>query len=374
MLARKKRTGNRDERSTLIACLEWQIDSGHDGWLKEGELGKATEGWEQADVATSELLESITRRTPSETKPQLGQKPINPPINPLSNPPINPPINPLSNPPINPPIAPSKPSAAEERGGSSTQKPRLQNRVNRQVDSATPLMPADAMLQAERLALSCNNLAELERAVLACELCPLHMGARHGVFAEGNPQSGLMIVGEAPGKEEDEQGKPFVGASGQLLMRMLSYIGISTREQYYITNLVYWRPPGNRTPSMDELLVCQPFFKRQVSLVRPRLLLLLGNVAAQTILREKIGITRLRGRFLEYKIDPAYELPAYKLRGSAREVGEADDNLATNNIATNQAIRTDIRTLATFHPSYLLRTPSKKAAAWHDLLLLRQAL
>ena len=328
--ARKEQSVSLDERSALIACLEWQRDCGHDGWIKDVEHGGATNGWENADAITHELLQSITRR--KATEPKLDSN-----------------------------ITQSQRGNASEKSNTPTKDARLSSKGNRQVDSTVALMPAEAVSQAERLALSCDDLGELERAVLSSKLCPLHIGARHGVFAEGNPQSGLMIVGEAPGKEEDEQGKPFVGASGQLLMRMLSYIGITTREQYYITNLVYWRPPGNRTPSPDELLVCHPFFKRQISLLRPRLLLLLGNVAVQTILREKRGITRLRGKFLEYNIDPAYK------QGSSTQ--DSNQSSAADNTASQ-----GIRTLATFHPSYLLRTPSKKAAAWHDLLMLRRAL
>ncbi len=321
---REKQADRLDECSLLIACLKWQVDCGHDGWIKnfeqsEDTYGKTARGWENADLATRRLLQSITRKTSAETKQQ-----------------------------------PKRVVADEKADGHKKDNPtkdkRLDNRTNKQINSAATLAPTDAAAQAEEIALSCNSLEELERAVLSCTLCPLNISARNGVFAEGYHQADLMIVGEAPGKEEDEQGRPFVGASGQLLMRMLAHIDISTREQYYITNLVYWRPPGNRTPSPDELLVCHPFFKRQISLLRPRLLLLLGNVAAQTILREKNGITRLRGKFLEYNIDPTYEH-----RSSTAEAQP-------------------IRTLATFHPSYLLRTPAKKAATWHDLLMLRKAL
>ncbi len=201
------------------------------------------------------------------------------------------------------------------------------------------LAPAEAVVEARKTAEGCNSLEELEQAVRAFELCPLKKAARNTVFAEGNPEAELVIVGEAPGREEDEQGKPFVGESGRLLSRMLKAIDITSREQYRITNLVSWRPPGNRPPDCDELAVCYPFFLRHMAFVKPRWLFLLGNVAMQNVLGEKRGISKVRGQFFPLTLD------------------------ATPTVA-----------LASFHPSYLLRTPAKKAAAWHDLLVLRRAM
>jgi len=147
-----------------------------------------------------------------------------------------------------------------------------------------------------------------------------------------------MLIGEAPGRDEDLQGKPFVGRAGQLLDRMLAAIGLS-ESQVYITNTVYWRPPGNRTPTPEEIEACAPFLARQIELLSPRVLVLLGGAAAKTILGTSEGIMRLRGKWL-----------TYPCAGS------------------------DLPALATLHPAYLLREPERKRLAWHDLLMLKAAL
>jgi DNA polymerase len=147
-----------------------------------------------------------------------------------------------------------------------------------------------------------------------------------------------MLIGEAPGRDEDLQGKPFVGRAGQLLDRMLAAIGLSENE-VYITNTVYWRPPGNRTPTPEEIEACAPFLARQIELLSPKLLVLLGGAAAKNILGVSEGIMRLRGKWLTY-ISAGRDLPA----------------------------------LATLHPAYLLRNPAAKRFAWRDLLLLKAAL
>jgi DNA polymerase len=147
-----------------------------------------------------------------------------------------------------------------------------------------------------------------------------------------------MLIGEAPGRDEDLQGKPFVGRAGQLLDRMLAAIGLS-ESQVYITNTVYWRPPGNRTPTPEEIEACAPFLARQIELLSPRVLVLLGGAAAKTILGVSEGIMRLRGKWLNYPC-AGRDLPA----------------------------------LATLHPAYLLREPERKRLAWHDLLMLKAAL
>ena len=168
--------------------------------------------------------------------------------------------------------------------------------------------------------------------------CGLKQRATQLCFADGNPEAEIMMVGEAPGSEEDLQGKPFVGKAGQLLDRMLAAIGLD-RTKVFIANTVPWRPPGNREPSPEELALCQPFLFRQIELVAPRVLVTLGNVPTRALFQSSAGITRMRGQWKELTI------------GSH-----------------------NVRTLAMLHPAYLLRTPGSKAMAWRDMLSLKQAI
>ncbi len=182
------------------------------------------------------------------------------------------------------------------------------------------------------------TLAELEALVGAFDGCPLKRTAKSLCFARGNEAARVMLIGEAPGRDEDLQGRPFVGRAGQLLDRMLAAIGLS-ESHVYITNTVYWRPPGNRTPSPQEIEACAPFLARQIELLAPKILVLLGGAAAKHILDVTQGIMRLRGIWLSYPC------------------------------ATG-----DIPTLATLHPAYLLRRPGEKRYAWRDMLMLKEAL
>lgn len=183
-----------------------------------------------------------------------------------------------------------------------------------------------------------GTLEELHRALLAFEGCALKSTATNTVFADGNPSARVMLVGEAPGAEEDRQGLPFVGASGQLLDRMLATIGLD-RSSVYITNVLFWRPPGNRTPTPAEVAACLPFVERHIELVDPAVLVLLGTASAKTLLGRAEGITRLRGRWFDY--------------------------------ATPRMAR-PVPALPTFHPAYLLRSPGQKRGSWMDLLTLRE--
>ena len=191
-----------------------------------------------------------------------------------------------------------------------------------------------AALDARRLAASCRSLAELEEALHAYEGCPLKRTATRLCFADGSPEAALMLVGEAPGAEEDRLGRPFVGPSGQLLDRTLAWIGLD-RSRVYITNLIFWRPPGNRPPTAAEIAVCLPFLERQIVLVRPKLLLFLGGLAARTLLGVQEGVSRLRGREFLYHGEELAEPIAARI---------------------------------TFHPAYLLRQPAQKRYFWRDLL------
>ena len=186
-----------------------------------------------------------------------------------------------------------------------------------------------------------KNATTLEglRALLAdFEGCALRATATQLVFADGNPQSRVMFVGEAPGYDEDIVGRPFVGRSGKLLDRMMAAIGLD-RTSSYIANVVPWRPPGNRTPTPQETAICLPFIRRQIELADPDILVCLGGPAMQTLLGIKDGITRSRGRWFAY------------------DTG-----------------RREIRALATFHPAFLLRSPLQKRFAWRDFVALKKAL
>ena len=190
------------------------------------------------------------------------------------------------------------------------------------------------------LASQCASIADLEEAVRAFDGCPLKQTATNTVFADGNPDAKIMFIGEAPGADEDRQGRPFVGMSGQLLNKMAASIGLN-RTNFYVTNIVFWRPPGNRNPSTSEIAVCLPFVERHIELVGPDILVPLGGPAAKTLLGVQQGITRLRGKWLSYQ---------------------------TSNMAA------PIDVLPFFHPAYLLRSPAQKRETWQDLLIIKRRL
>ena len=198
-----------------------------------------------------------------------------------------------------------------------------------------PLPAATAALQSARtLAAAARSVAELAEALAAFDGCPLKRTATNLVFADGNPEARIMLIGEAPGADEDRLGKPFVGVSGQLLDRMLACIGLDRRSAY-ITNVIFWRPPGNRPPTAAEIAACLPFVERHIELVSPEVLVLLGAASAQTLLARNDGITRLRGRWFPFEST-----------GMARPVP----------------------VMPVYHPAYLLRQPAQKRAAWRDWL------
>jgi uracil-DNA glycosylase len=204
---------------------------------------------------------------------------------------------------------------------------------------AQPAMPLDASaLTARELARQAGDIAALEAALVGFDGCGLKKTAKHLCFARGNPKARLMLIGEAPGRDEDLEGRPFVGRAGKLLDKMLAAIAL-TEADVYITNTVYWRPPGNRTPTPEEVEACAPFLARQIELLSPHVLVLLGGAAAKNILGVVEGIMRLRGKWLNYA-------------SSGR----------------------DIPTLATLHPAFLLRNPEHKRLAWRDLLMVKERL
>jgi len=198
--------------------------------------------------------------------------------------------------------------------------------------------PEAAILSAREAAKTSPSLEALRALMETFDGCALKSTATRLVFADGNPQARVMFVGEAPGREEDIEGLPFVGRSGKLLDRMIAAIGLD-RSSVYIANVIPWRPPGNRTPTPQETQICLPFIQRQIELVNPDVLVTLGNPSTQTLLSTREGIMKTRGRWFDYD--------------------------------TGTRV---IRALATFHPAYLLRSPSYKRMAWLDLRAIAKAL
>ena len=213
-----------------------------------------------------------------------------------------------------------------------------------------PIVPAasrqPALQSAREIAAACTTLHELNAAIDAFTACPLRATANTTVFAAGRAGAALMLIGEAPGRDEDLQGLPFVGRSGQLLDRMLGAIGLDRQAQdnrgVYITNVLPWRPPGNRAPTTEEAAMCLPFIQRHIALAQPKALVLLGGAAAKFLLGVEDGIMRLRGRWRAY--EPA------------------------------EATGLTVPVMPTLHPAYLLRQPAQKAMAWRDLLAVKQRL
>lgn len=198
--------------------------------------------------------------------------------------------------------------------------------------------PDDAVMDARERAAGASSLAELEHALEGFTGCPLKATAKNTCFRRGSDTARVMFIGEGPGRDEDIQGKPFVGRAGKLLDKMLASIELD-ESHVYITNIVYWRPPGNRTPTSQEVEACLPFLNRQAELLDPEILVLIGGPASQNLLGTRDGIMRLRGKWRDCE-----------LGGKAR------------------------RTLPMLHPAYLLRTPAAKKQAWRDLLTLKNEL
>ncbi len=179
-----------------------------------------------------------------------------------------------------------------------------------------------------------QELAAIESEVMNCTKCSLHSTRTRGVFSRGMPRSGLMIIGEAPGADEDRLGKPFVGRAGKLLDKMLLAIGLDESD-YYITNIIKSRPPGNRNPHKEEIQACLPYLEKQIELIQPAVIVTLGLPASNTLLENDMSMGEMRGRWFSYR---------------------------------------DIPVLPTYHPAYLLRSPKQKAVAWEDLKTLMEAL
>jgi DNA polymerase len=237
-----------------------------------------------------------------------------------------------------PPLAASPPAAVPAMRPSSVpappSMPTLARTPTPQPRPPVPLESPQLVEDARAIAANCSTLAELEAAIRAFEGCALKRTAKNTVFADGTPGAPVMIVGEAPGADEDRLGKPFVGVSGQLMDRMMEAIGLRRDGGFYITNILFWRPPGNRTPTLAEQAMCLAFTRRHIELARPKVLVLAGGTAVKAVLDTTEGITRMRGKWTSYRLGDGTELP----------------------------------TMPTFHPAYLLRTPASKRQSWMDLL------
>jgi uracil-DNA glycosylase len=230
------------------------------------------------------------------------------------------------------PVAAAAPSPAPRPTPSITRPPLAAPTVRPIVSASNEIAGA------RKLAEAATSLAELEAAVSSFEGCALRKTATHTVFADGTPHAPVMVIGEAPGADEDRLGKPFVGRSGQLLDRMLAAIGLDRQTNVYITNILFWRPPGNRKPTEAEIALCLPFVWRHIALGMPRVVLLSGGTATSAMLGRAEGITKLRGKWFDLAV-PGVDSP--------------------------------VPALTTYHPSFLLRTPGRKSESWRDFLELQ---
>jgi DNA polymerase len=243
---------------------------------------------------------------------------------------------------------PGVPQGSPMQAAPTDPKGSVQERVaalNLARKAPAPREPVAATLPDESVVKSARELAEnadtleaLRAAMDGFTGCNLERTAKNLVFGDGNPAAGVMLIGEAPGRDEDLQGIPFVGKSGQLLDRMLAAIGLD-RKKVYITNVIPWRPPGNRTPTTAEIEICRPFIERHMQLVNPELIVMIGASSAKMLLQTEDGILKLRGQWQKLK------------------VGERE-----------------VEAMATLHPAYLLRQPAQKRLAWHDWLKIRARL
>lgn len=214
-------------------------------------------------------------------------------------------------------------------------------------ESAAPLLGKnDARIEAAKLAQGAGTLEELCEAIAAFDGIAIKKTATNLVFSDGNPKAPIMLIGEAPGADEDRQGKPFVGVSGQLLDKIIACIGLDRTEEdpnksIYISNILNWRPPGNRTPSPAEIEVSLPFIERHIQLIQPKLLIFCGGVAAKSLLASDASVSKLRKIWHDY-------------------------------VPKTPELNSDpIPAIATYHPAYLLRTPVQKRAVWADMLMLQ---
>lgn len=201
--------------------------------------------------------------------------------------------------------------------------------------------PQEGYTQAREIVENIQTVEELHSALNKFTGCALYKTATNTVFAEGTKDSEVMFIGEAPGANEDRQGVPFCGDSGKLLDKVIASIGMSRQKNAYITNAVFWRPPGNRRPTNEELNICKPFVEKHIALINPKLIVLVGSTASHALFGDLGPVTKQRQRIFYY---------------------------------TNQYLDKKIPAVVTFHPSYLLRQPAQKKAAWKDMLFIKELL
>ncbi|HJD55338.1 MAG TPA: uracil-DNA glycosylase [Rickettsia endosymbiont of Pyrocoelia pectoralis] len=230
----------------------------------------------------------------------------------------------------------------------NTAKPKETNKIN-PMPQKTPdkLFEPDINKSHDNIGLArsladkANNIEELKESLLNFNGCELKKLANNTVFGDGNPKAPIMLIGEAPGSNEDLKGIPFCGESGNLLDNMLHAIGVSRKNNAYITNTVFWRPPANRQPTLEEVDICRPFVEKHIALINPKLIILVGSTAATSLLGKNAGITKIRQEYYFY---------------------------------TNKYLSAPIQTTSIFHPAYLLRQPSQKRTSWYDLLKIKEYL
>ena len=292
-----------EDLNAVATMLSWQVSAGADEAIEERPLDryKASLAFPAAKSAPAQLSEAPLVQVQPVAAPTAPIKPASPP--------------PAARPATKP--APKPATAAP-----------------------APLPKSAAAASARELANAARSLDELVEALAAFDGCALKKTATNLVFGDGNPNARVMFVGEAPGADEDRAGKPFVGVSGQLLDKMVSWIGLD-RTRFYITNIIYWRPPGNRTPTSDEVAACQPFIARHIELVNPAVLITVGGPSTEALLRRGEGISRAHGRWFDYQ---------------------------------TPGLATPIPAMPMFHPAFLLRSAGQKRGAWRDLLMLEQKL
>ncbi len=245
----------------------------------------------------------------------------------------------ISDEPVNRFMAPEPVEPAEPEVPVEQDAPRKAP-FKKEPDDALPKGAEAAIHDAVNLAAAAESVEQLRAVLETFDGCALKKTATNLVFTDGNPEAKIMFVGEGPGADEDRQGLPFVGPSGQLLNKMLESIGLN-RDSVLISNTVFWRPPGNRTPTTAEISICMPFVERLIEVVDPEILIALGGAAAKTLLAQTQGIGRLRGKWFSYS-SPRLPRP--------------------------------IDAAAMFHPAYLLRSPHQKREAWRDMLMLKEKL
>lgn len=293
---------NISEQAYLIEALQWHIDNGADEMLLDAPVDRT------AVPALSKTLTEVPKV--SENKPQAGA---------------------VAKPLVQSQIMPTGFDDSAEQGDM--------------------MGTAQAVREAQKIAAACKTLEELKQAAQDFDGLSIRKTASNIVFSDGNPQAPVMLIGEAPGAEEDVQGRPFVGGSGQLLDRILACIDLSRSAEdvskaVYLSNILNWRPPGNRTPSGSEIDISLPFIERHIALVQPKMIILCGGVPAKALLRSGESISKLRGKFHNYQVPEALQ------NGSAAS----------------------IPAMATYHPEYLLRTPAQKKAVWADMLMFQEKL